>query len=124
MTRYIFREGSCVIPNKEPYMDYDTWTKVVKLISPGIRKIKFRDVACVFPILFSICLTLHICPTNYLQMIFYFPKWWAFLKYYRFKFRVNVTEVLKINSENRIKVMWDDTGTSAFYQEYDKFQSN
>ena len=43
-------------------MDDETWEKVVKLVYPGIRKIKVSNVNCVLPILFSIYLTLHICP--------------------------------------------------------------
>ena len=39
VTRYGFLEGSCVIPNKAAYMDDNNWEKVVKLISPSIRKI-------------------------------------------------------------------------------------
>ena len=62
LTRYRLPEGSCVIPNKVAYIDYDTWAKVVKVAAPGIRKIKVSNVACVFPILFSVYLTLHLCP--------------------------------------------------------------
>ena len=63
VTRYGLPEGYCIIPNKAAYMDDGTWTKVVKVISPGIRKMKVSNVACIFPILFYIYLTLHLCPS-------------------------------------------------------------
>ena len=59
-----FIERYCVIPREGPYMDGKTWKKVVKLVASGIRKIKVRNFACVFPILFSIYITLHICPSK------------------------------------------------------------
>ena len=65
MTRYIFSEGSCVIPNKESYMDGDTWSKVVKVVSPGIIKMKVINVASVYPVLLYIYLTLHLRPSNF-----------------------------------------------------------
>ena len=58
-------EGSCVIPNKAEYMDDEILTKVVKVLSPHIRKMKVSNVACVFLILFSIYLTLHLCPSKF-----------------------------------------------------------
>ena len=64
VTRYGFPEGSCVIPNKATYMDDETWAKVVKVVAPGIRKMKVSNVACVLPILFYIYLTLHLCPSK------------------------------------------------------------
>ena len=48
VTTYGFPEGSCVIPNKAEGMDDETWAKVVKLVVPGIRKMKVGNVACVF----------------------------------------------------------------------------
>ena len=60
VTRYGFPEGSCVILNKPAYMDGETWMNGVKLVATGIRKTKVSNVACVFPILFSIYLTLHL----------------------------------------------------------------
>ena len=45
-------------------MDDETWTKVVKVVAPGIIKMKVSNVACVFPILLSIYLTLHLCPSR------------------------------------------------------------
>ena len=64
VTRYIVPEGSCVIPNKTSYLDDETWEKVVKLVAPGISKSNVSDVACVFPILFSVYLTLHLCSSK------------------------------------------------------------
>ena len=53
-----------MIPNKSSYMDDETWVKVMKVVAPGIRKIRVSNVACVFPILFSIYLTIHIYPSK------------------------------------------------------------
>ena len=50
-----------MIPNKAAYMDDKTWTKVVKVVAPGIRKMAVRNVAFVCSILFSTYLTLHLC---------------------------------------------------------------
>ena len=44
VTRNGFPEGSCNVPNKGAYMDYETCTKVVKVVSSGIRKINVRNV--------------------------------------------------------------------------------
>ena len=41
-------------------MDDETCTKVVKVVAPGIRKMEVSNVACVFPILLYIYLTLHL----------------------------------------------------------------
>ena len=38
VTKYGLPEGSCVIPNKAAYMDDKTWSEVVKVVAPGIRK--------------------------------------------------------------------------------------
>ena len=65
MTRYGFKEVSCVIPNKSVYMDDETWVKVVKLSAPSIRKMKASNIACVLPILFYIYLTLHLCHSKF-----------------------------------------------------------
>ena len=46
VTKYGFPEGSCVIPNKASYMDDETWSKVVKVVAPGIRKMKLSNVVC------------------------------------------------------------------------------
>ena len=60
ITRYGLLEGSCVIPNNEIYTNDDTWEKVVKMVSPGIRKMKVITVAFVLPVLLSIYLTHHL----------------------------------------------------------------
>ena len=46
-------------------MDDDTWEKVVKVVAPGIIKMKVSNVACVFPILLSIYITIHIYPSKF-----------------------------------------------------------
>ena len=61
VTKYGFSEGSCVIPNKEAYMDDETREKVVKVVAPDIRKMAVRNVAFFCSILFSTYLTLHLC---------------------------------------------------------------
>ena len=61
VTRYGLPEGSCAIINKAAYMDDDTWENVVKVVAPSIIKMKVTNVASVFPILFSIYLTIHLC---------------------------------------------------------------
>ena len=43
-------------------MDDETWENLVKVLVPGIRKIKVINVACVLPILFSMYLIIHIFP--------------------------------------------------------------
>ena len=48
MTRYVLPEGCCVISNKAAYMDDETWAEVVKVVAPGMIKIKVSNVACVF----------------------------------------------------------------------------
>ena len=65
VTIYVFPEVSCVFPNKASYMDYETLEKVMKVVAPGIRKMKVINVACIFTILFSIYLTLRICPSKF-----------------------------------------------------------
>ena len=62
VTTYGLTEGSCVIPTKSAYMDDETCPKVVKLVSPGIRKTQVSNFASFLPIILSIYLTLHICP--------------------------------------------------------------
>ena len=64
VTKYGLPEGSCVIPNKSAYMDDYTWEKVVKVVAPGIRKMKVKYVAYVLSSLFSIHLTTHIWPSK------------------------------------------------------------
>ena len=65
VTKYGFPEGYCVIPNKEAYMDDETWVKVVKVVPPGIRKIAVINVAFVCYILFYTYLTIHICSSKF-----------------------------------------------------------
>ena len=55
---YILSKGYCVITNKVSCMDDETWVNVVKVVAPGIRKMKVINVACVLPILLFIYLTL------------------------------------------------------------------
>ena len=63
VTKYGFLEGSRVIPNKAAYMDDETWSKVVKVVAPGIRKMVVRNVAFL-SILFSTYLTVHLCSSK------------------------------------------------------------
>ena len=65
MTKYGFPEGSCVIPNKAAYMDDETWTKVVKVVAPGIRKMAVSNVSFVCSNLFSTYLTIHLCSSKF-----------------------------------------------------------
>ena len=65
VTRYGLPERSCLIPNKAAYLDDETWAKVIKVVAPGIRKMKVSNVTCIFPILFSIYLTIHLCPSKF-----------------------------------------------------------
>ena len=65
VTKYVFIEGSCLIPNKASYMDDETWEKVLKVVAPGIRKMRVSNVACVLPILLSIYLILPFCPYKF-----------------------------------------------------------
>ena len=65
VTRYGFPEGSGLIPNKSAYMDHETWDKVVKVVSPGIRKMKVSNVPFILPILFSMYLTLRLCTSKF-----------------------------------------------------------
>ena len=53
-----------MIPDKGEYMDFETWVKVVKVVASSIRKMKVNNDACVFPILLSIDLTLHLYPSK------------------------------------------------------------
>ena len=52
-------------PKKVAYMNDETWVKVVKVVAPGMRKMKLINVVGVLPILLSIYLTLHICPSKF-----------------------------------------------------------
>ena len=76
-----------------------------------------------FYLFYSLYIELSIyVPENYLQMICYLPKWWAFLTYYGFKSRVNVTDALEIFAENRIILV--SRRASTFNQAYDKLKAN
>ena len=50
-----------MIPNKSAYMDDNTWAKLVKVVDPGIIKMKVINFVCVLSVLLNIYLTLHIC---------------------------------------------------------------
>ena len=58
-----------------------------------------------------------------MQTIPDFPKWWAFFKYYGFKYHVNITEGLETFAEESIRFGKEDVGTSAFDQYYNKLQA-
>ena len=62
VTIYVFPEGSCMVPNTAANMDDENLAKVMKVVDPAIRKMKVSDVACFFPILLSVYLTIHLCP--------------------------------------------------------------
>ena len=55
-------------------MDDETWVKLLKVVAPGIRKIKVRNIACIFPNLLSIYLTLHLCTSKFSADGFLFTK--------------------------------------------------
>ena len=93
---YGLPEGSCVIPNKNGYMDDDTWLKVVEILAPAIRKMKgIRD---------------H-------------PDWYCNLTYDGFKSHVNVTRALEIFAENKVDVVKEEGGASDTNQSYDQMQA-
>ena len=69
-----FPEVSCAILNKSAYMDDEAWEKVMKVVAPGIRKIKVSNISCALPILFSIYLTLCICTSKLSGDDVLFPK--------------------------------------------------
>ena len=60
-----FPEESFVIANKATYTDDKTWEKLVKVVSPGIRKFYLKSAVCVLPILFYIYLNPHLRPSNF-----------------------------------------------------------
>ena len=64
VNRYGLPEGSFAISNKASYMDDETWAKVVKLIAPGIRKMKVSNVACVLIIISSTYTTIRLYPSK------------------------------------------------------------
>ena len=63
-----------MIPNKEAYMNDETWEKLVKVLAPGIRKMEVINVACVYPMLLSIYITLYLCPSKFSSDDSLFPK--------------------------------------------------
>ena len=89
-------EGSVVIPNENAYMDDATWSKVVDVLAPAIRKLPvIRD---------------H-------------PDWWCVLTYDGFKSHVNVTEALQSFYDNKIRIVKEEAGTSHVNQPYDQAQA-
>ena len=64
VTKYGLSEGSCVIPKKVAYMDYETLANMVKVVALGIRKMAVSNVVFVLSILFSTDLTLHLCSSK------------------------------------------------------------
>ena len=53
MIKYGFPEGCCVIPNKAAYMDDENWSKVVKVVAPGIIKMAVI-MFLLFPLFYSL----------------------------------------------------------------------
>ena len=43
----------------------ETWEKLVKVVAPGIIKIKVGNVSCILPILFLIYITLYLFPSKF-----------------------------------------------------------
>ena len=69
VTRYGFPEGSFIIPNRSGYTDDENRVKVVKVVSPGIRRMKVINLL-VFFLFYSLSIQLSISiPPNYLQII-------------------------------------------------------
>ena len=58
-----------------------------------------------------------------MQMILEFQMWWALPTPDGFKSHVNVTEGLKKYTEDRIRVGNEESGTSDFNQDDDKFHA-
>ena len=54
-------------------MDDETWAKVMKVVSHGIRKMMVSNDVCVLPILLSIYLTIYICPSKFSVYDILFP---------------------------------------------------
>ena len=105
-------------------MDEDNWPKVVKVVSPGIRKMEVRNVSFVCSILFFTYLTINLCPSKLSAYDLWLPKvvglphiWW-----------IQVSRQCHWRprnfSEKRIRVGKEEDGTSALNQAYDKFQAN
>ena len=64
VTKYVFLGVYCVITNQELYMDDEIFMRLVKVVSPSIRKMKLGDVSFVCLILFSLFITPHICSSK------------------------------------------------------------
>ena len=54
-----------MIPEKSAYMDDETSAKVVKVVAPGIKKLRRGILFCVLSVLLCIYLTLHLCPSKF-----------------------------------------------------------
>ena len=65
VTSYVSPEESCVVPNKSAYLYDDTWSKVVKVLDPGILKMKAINVSIFYFILY-----LSKYPSLFFQTIF------------------------------------------------------
>ena len=77
-------------------MDDETWSKVVKVVASGIRKMAVEQCCFLFDLFYSLLIYLYASvPPNSLKMICDFAKWWAFLTYDGLKSHVNVTEGLE-----------------------------
>ena len=124
VTRYWLLEGYCVITDKAAYTDDETWAKVVKVVDPGIRKIKVSNVACVLPIIFTIYLTLHIYPSNFSE----YDTWSLYV--------VGIPHILWLQLlcechlgplsfvKDMVNIWKEEAVTSAFNQAHDKLQAN
>ena len=64
VTKYVLPEGSCVITTKAAYVDDETWSEVVKVVAPGIRKMAVINAAFVCSVLFSTYINLHLCSSK------------------------------------------------------------
>ena len=58
VTKYGFSEFAYVIPNKAAYMDDETWSKVVKVVAPGIQK--WRREMLLFNLFYFLLIKLYI----------------------------------------------------------------
>ena len=65
VTKYGLPEGSCVIPKKASYMNDETWVKLLKVVSPGIRIMAVSNVDFVCSILFSTYQNIHLCSSKF-----------------------------------------------------------
>ena len=95
----------------------------MKVVSPGIRTMEVRNVSFFCCILFSTCLTLHICHSKISADDLWLPKVVAFITYGVFKSHINFTEGLELFLDERIRVGKEEAGTRTFNQSYGKFQA-